>query len=109
VRFYRDVLAPLALTLQRDTGKEAAFGTDTRWCLFLYPVATDEAVVAKGLHVALGAASREQVSQVHARALAARADDVFAPRTRPDISTTYFGAMFHDLDGHAIEVKTDAA
>ena len=35
--------------------------------------------------------------------------DIFTPRERPDISNTYFGAMFHDLDGHRIEVLTHNA
>ena len=34
--------------------------------------------------------------------------DLFSPRERPDISPTYFGAMFSDLDGHRIEVLTNA-
>jgi hypothetical protein len=45
----------------------------------------------------------------HEAALAAAARDIFTPRTRPDISESYFGAMFHDLDGHRIEVKTREA
>lgn len=108
VRFYAEALAPLGLGLQRDTGQEAAFGTAERWCFFLYPVEAGEGIVAKGLHVALRAASREAVRSAHARALAAAGTDLFSPRTRPDISATYFGAMFLDLDGHRIEVTTDA-
>jgi catechol 2,3-dioxygenase-like lactoylglutathione lyase family enzyme len=108
VDFYRRVLAPLGLTLRRDTGVEAAFGTGDQWMFFLYPVAEDEPVTAKGTHIAFGAASRRVVAEVHATALASSANDLFTPRTRPDISPTYFGAMFNDLDGHRVEVKTDA-
>ena len=109
VKFYRKALAPLGLELMRDTGKEAAFGTPSHWCFFLYPVPAEEAVAGKGMHVALGAASREQVHAVHAAALTASAQDLFTPRERPDISPTYFGAMFKDLDGHGIEVFTNAS
>ena len=109
VAFYRQVLAPLGMALLRDTGAEAAFGTPERWCFFLYPVADDEPVTARGAHIALGAPGRESVAATHAAALAATARDIFTPRTRPDISDTYFGAMFHDLDGHRIEVLTNAA
>jgi catechol 2,3-dioxygenase-like lactoylglutathione lyase family enzyme len=109
VAFYNAVLAPLGLSLQRDTGAEAIFGTPEQWMFALYPVPADEIVVAKGAHVAFGAASRAQVHDVHARAMAASGADILTPRTRPDINETYFGAMFHDLDGHRIEVKTDAA
>jgi hypothetical protein len=48
------------------------------------------------------------VSAVHEAAMAASATDVFTPRERPDISPTYFGAIFLDLDGHRIEVLTNA-
>lgn len=108
VAFFQRALAPLGLTLLRDTGAEAAFGTEAHWSFFVYPVASDEHVVAKGTHLALSAASREQVAQVHAAALEAGAADIFAPRERPDISSTYFGAMFHDLDGHRLEVLTNS-
>ena len=93
----------------KDTGAEAAFGTPERWCFFLYPVPEDEAVTARGAHVALGAPDRLAVAATHEVALAGSARDIFTPRTRPDISDTYFGAMFHDLDGHRIEVLTNAA
>jgi len=108
VAFYERVLAPLGVTLQRDTGKEAAFGRGDDWMFFIYPVAEDSAVTAPGMHLAFRAASRAAVAQLHADALEARGLDIFTPRLRPDISATYFGAMFHDLDGHRIEVKTDA-
>ena len=108
VAFYRKVLAPLGLTLQRDTGLEAAFGSADRWMFFLYPVSPDERVAAKGMHLAFGATSRQQIADVHALALSASGADLFTPRSRPDISPSYFGAMFSDLDGHRIEVKTDA-
>lgn len=109
VAFYRRVLAPLGMDLQRDTGAEAAFGTAAQWSFFLYPVPEGESVTARGTHVALGAPSRLAVSATHAAAIAASATNLFTPRTRPDISETYFGAMFHDLDGHRIEVTTNAA
>jgi catechol 2,3-dioxygenase-like lactoylglutathione lyase family enzyme len=109
VAFYQQVLAPLGLTLRRDTGAEAAFGTGDQWSFFIYPVAADEPVVAKGMHVALAAPSRQAVKQVHALAMAAQALDIFTPRTRPDINDTYFGAMFNDIDGHRIEVLTHLA
>lgn len=108
VAFYRRVLAPLGLELLRDTGSEAAFGTAAQWCFFLYPVA-DEPVTARGTHVALSAPNRAAVTATHEAAMAASAGDIFTPRTRPDISDSYFGAMFHDLDGHRIEVTTNAA
>jgi catechol 2,3-dioxygenase-like lactoylglutathione lyase family enzyme len=108
VSFYSKVLAPLGVTLQRDTGQEAAFGSEDQWVFFLYPVPSDESAVAKGTHIAFGAASRQVVQEIHALALSVSAKDIFSPRMRPDISATYFGAMFNDLDDHRVEVKTDA-
>ena len=108
VAFYQAALAPLGVTLLRDTGAEAAFGTPTQWCFFLYPADAGEPVIGNKTHLAWAAASRSAVAAVHAAALQAGGADIFSPRLRPDIDTTYFGAMFHDLDGHRIEVKTDA-
>lgn len=109
VAFYAQALAPLGFSLLRDTGAEAAFGTPERWCFFVYPVPEDQAVTARGMHLAFAAASRQQVMAVHEAALGATGQDIFTPRERPDISSTYFGAMFHDLDGHRIEVLTNNA
>ncbi len=108
VRFYQHALAPLGVELVRDTGKEAAFGTQSQWSFFLYPIDADDRPTAPGTHVALSAPSRAVVAAVHAAALAQAATNIFTARERPDISTTYFGAMFHDLDGHRIEVLTNA-
>jgi catechol 2,3-dioxygenase-like lactoylglutathione lyase family enzyme len=109
VAFYQRVLAPLGIALLRDTGAEASFGTASHWGFFLYPVASEEKVTARGTHLAFGAASRSEVAAVHETALAASGQDVFTPRERPDISPSYFGAIFLDLDGHRIEVMTNAA
>lgn len=105
--FYRAALAPLGLALLRDTGAEAAFGIESHWSFFLYPV--EAPVTARGTHLAFGATSRAAVAAAHEAALAAGGQDIFTPRLRPDVSPTYFGAMFHDLDGHRIEVMTNAA
>jgi catechol 2,3-dioxygenase-like lactoylglutathione lyase family enzyme len=109
IAFYQRVLAPLGFELLRDTGAEAAFGTPAQWAFFLYPVPPEEAVTARGTHLAFGAPSRAAVAAIHDAALGAAAKDIFTPRLRPDISPSYFGAMFHDLDGHRVEVLTNAA
>ncbi len=107
VQFYTQALMPLGIVLQRDTGAEAAFGTPAQWSFFLYPIAAEQKVTAPGTHVALAAPSRAIVRALHAAAMAASAQDIFTPRLRPDISETYYGAMFADLDGHRIEVLTN--
>ncbi|NRF70289.1 VOC family protein [Aquincola sp. S2] len=109
VAFYQRVLAPLGRELLRDTGAEAAFGTAAQWSFFLYPVPEGEPVTARGTHIAFAAPSRAAVRAVHAAALEAAGQDLFTPRERPDVSPTYYGAMFSDPDGHRIEVVTNAA
>ena len=64
VAFYLQALAPLGLTLLRDTGREAAFGTPERWGFFLYPVAEGERVTAPGAHLAFAAPSRAAVHTI---------------------------------------------
>jgi len=108
VAFYQRVLAPLGLALVRDTGAEASFGIAEHWGFFLYPAPEGEQVTGRGTHLAFRARSRADVRAVHEAALAAEGKDLFTPRERPDISATYFGAMFLDLDGHRIEVVTHA-
>ena len=106
VAFYRRMLAPLGYELLRDTGREAAFGTPDRWCFFLYPVEAGVAVAGAGTHLAIAAPSRDSVRGAHAAAMEAAGTDLWSPRERPDIDDRYYGAMFHDLDGHRIEVMT---
>jgi catechol 2,3-dioxygenase-like lactoylglutathione lyase family enzyme len=109
VAFYRQTLEALGTALMRDTGSEAAFGTGEHWYFFLYPQADAGCVTAPGMHLAFAAASRAQVATVYEAALAASGKSLSSPRERPDISPTYFGAMFTDLDGHRVEVLTNAA
>lgn len=72
-------------------------------------------VIAKGepasspVHVAFAAASRGQVRQFHAAALAAGGRDNGAPGLRPQYSATYYGAFVFDGDGNNIEAVCHAA
>jgi catechol 2,3-dioxygenase-like lactoylglutathione lyase family enzyme len=109
VAFYRAALGPLGLALQRDTGVEADFGTEAHWCFIVYPLEKDEQPVAPRMHIAFAAPSRAAVERAHVVALASGAKEVRPPGLRPDISATYFGGVFTDLDGHKIEVLTNAA
>lgn len=108
VDFYRIVLSACDMELLRRLDHEAAFGTPERWAFFLNRIDAGMPATAVGTHIAFGAASRAQVQQVYDAALAAGASSLFTPRERPDISPTYFGATFCDLDGHRIEVLTNA-
>lgn len=106
VTFYKTVLRPLGAGLLRDTGSEAAFGTPEQWSFFIYPADAGANVIGNRMHVALLAPSRDAVQRVYAAALGSGGADVVAPRERPEIAPTYYGAIFSDLDGHRIEVLT---
>lgn len=100
------------VSCSRQALQNASYATrfsTTTWSFFLYPVAANEGVTAPGTHLAFQAASRAEVVAVYEQAMLASATSLFTPRERPDISATYFGAMFTDLDGHRIEVLTDGA
>jgi aspartate 1-decarboxylase len=83
-----------------------AFGTPEHWSFFVYPADEGTTVVGNRTHVALLAPSCKAVRQVYAAALGSGGAEIFTPRERPHICSTYFGAMFSDLDGHRIEVLT---
>jgi catechol 2,3-dioxygenase-like lactoylglutathione lyase family enzyme len=109
VAFYCAALAPLGIALRRDTGAEASFGTAEHWSFFVYPLDAGEQPVAPKMHIAFAAPSRAVVERSHALALAGGAREVRKPGLRPDISASYYGAIFTDLDGHKIEILTNAA
>ena len=54
-------------------------------------------------HIAFAAASRTQVDEFHAAALAAGGRDHGAPGDRPDYGKRYYAAFVLDPDGHNIE------
>jgi catechol 2,3-dioxygenase-like lactoylglutathione lyase family enzyme len=60
-------------------------------------------LTAGSVHVGFSAATREQVRQFHAAALAAGGLDNGAPGLRPQYSPTYYGAFVFDPDGNNIE------
>ncbi len=55
------------------------------------------------IHIAFAAASREQVRQFHAAALAAGGQDNGAPGLRPHYHANYYGAFVIGPDGHNLE------
>jgi len=110
--FYRQALAPLGYRLQRETADEAVFGVGEDWSLFLYQAAaTDESLVGARMHVAFRADSRLAVERAYAEALVAGAREVIGrePDERPQFGADYFGCLFHDPDGHTLELLTRAA
>jgi len=64
-----------------------------------YPFNKEAATVGNGTMVALGAASREQVDRVHARAMELGGTDEGAPGQR---WPGFYAAYFRDLDGNKL-------
>ena len=104
MRFYDAAFAPLGYALQIANEREAAYGPDGAPTFWLYPVTAGESVVGAGTHVAISAETRASLQAAHAAALAAGGTSVRAPGLRPEISDSYFGAVFLDPDGHKLEI-----
>ena len=100
-RFYEESLAPLGLRLITEpSGQAAGFGVGTRASFWLE--AQGEPVHGR-LHIALQAASREQVNAFHAAAIAARGTDNGQPGLREIYHPDYYGAYVLDPDGNNLE------
>ena len=82
---------------------EAAFGVETDWGFFLYPVASTASIVGERNHVAFRASDRRAVEAFHASALANGVVSTRPPGGRPEISPDYFGAVLVDPEGHTLE------
>lgn len=103
VAFYGACLAPLGYSLQRDTGAEAAFGTEPNWGFFIYPVGEEAKSVGERTHVAFAAPGRAAVEAFSRIAVEHGAKAVRPPGPRPDISPEYFGTVLTDPEGHTLE------
>ncbi len=68
------------------------------------PIDRNPATVGNGTHIALLAATRDQVDAAYAAAMAAGGSDEGAPGLRPHYHENYYGAYFRDLDGNKLQV-----
>jgi catechol 2,3-dioxygenase-like lactoylglutathione lyase family enzyme len=109
--FYAQALAPLGYRITVQNEKEVGFGIGDDWIFFLYPVAPELPVLGPRTHIAFRAGSRAAVVAAHSRALTLGGGAVpdRDPDARPQFGADYFGGVFTDLDGHAIELMTRAA
>jgi len=102
VRFYDRAFAPLGVRRLFDDpngdGKATGYGDVRPWFWI-----AEGARRSEGLHIALGASSREQVDAFHREALAAGGADNGGPGLRPHYHPGYYGAFVLDPDGHNIE------
>lgn len=107
--FYSAVLDVLGYRVHRRTEQEVAFGPPNEWLFFLYAAPSEQFVVGARMHLALYAKDRESALAFHAAAIKRGAKSLREVAHRPEFGPAYFGGMFQDLDGHAIEVVTRVA
>lgn len=115
--FFARALAPMGIGLVMERERVAGFGRAQKPELWirasqarpLDPCGSttrhtpDEADFISPLHVAVGAASREEVDRFYREALAAGGRDNGAPGLLPEYHSRYYGAFVLDPDGHNVE------
>jgi predicted lactoylglutathione lyase len=99
----------LGYRIHRRTEQEVVFGPPNEWLFFLYAAQSEQPVVGARMHLALYAKNRESALAFHAAAIKRGAKSTREVAHRPEFGPDYFGGMFKDLDGHAIEVVTRVA
>ncbi|CAD5109097.1 VOC family protein [Zestomonas carbonaria] len=99
--FYGELLAPLGARIVVDMGRLALYGNAPGKPMFgiCLPYDGQPATSGNGTMVALAADSKEQVDELHARALALGATDEGAPGAR---LPTFYGAYVRDPDGNKL-------
>lgn len=109
VDFYTRVFETIDYRRHKLDEKEAAFGHGDEWTFFVYPAPADQPIVGARMHLAFRVADRATANRFHAAALELGAQSMTPPRPpmhRPEFGEDYYGGMFLDPDGHAIEVLT---
>ncbi len=101
--FYDAALAPLGFKRIKSSPGAIGYGRTHPVFWLLARRAEGAARPGLGLHVALGAESREAVDAFHRAALAAGGVDNGAPGLRPEYHPSYYGAFMLDPDGSKIE------
>lgn len=97
--FLSRALAPLGVVVTKEGEGWAMMGRSDEGQLWFGAFGPPPGPV----HVAFAAASREQVRQFHAAALAAGGKDNGAPGLRPQYHANYYGAFVIGPDGHNFE------
>lgn len=108
LHFYEQVLKPLGITVlahrfnpERVLFSRPADSAGTVFCVYS-PLDGEPATVGNGTTVAFEAASRAQVDEFHAVAMALGATDEGAPGIRAHYAPDYYGTYVRDLDGNKI-------
>ncbi len=99
--FYDEVLAVLGFSRQLDVGPAIGYGADREAPFWIsrWPGGGPP----REVHVAFAATSRAQVEDFYARAIAAGATSLHAPREWPEYHAGYYGAFVRGPDGNNVE------
>jgi catechol 2,3-dioxygenase-like lactoylglutathione lyase family enzyme len=97
--FYVEALKPLGVTVVAENESFVMLGSPSGG---KFVIASGERAAAP-VHLAFAAATRAQVREFHAAALAAGGKDNGAPGLRPKYSATYYGAFVFDPNGNNVE------
>jgi catechol 2,3-dioxygenase-like lactoylglutathione lyase family enzyme len=104
--FYKEALAPLAITLIKELSAEATgahahagLGQDGKAYFWI----GEGAITSGPAHIAFVAQRRRDLEAFHRAALGAGGRDNGAPGPRPHYHANYFGAFVLDPDGNNIE------
>ncbi len=100
---YTKALAPLGLSMQMEGEGYAGFGKDGSNALWLGATSEKHTTVAKDVHVAFLAPSKEAVDAFYKDGLEAGFTDNGAPGIREHYSPIYYAAFLLDADGNIIE------
>ncbi|MGH9297698.1 MAG: VOC family protein [Acidimicrobiales bacterium] len=97
---YEAALLPLGVHVMHADAETVGFHGDSAGSFWLIPA---EGPRGRELHLAFGAATRDEVRAFHEAAVAAGAESLHEPRVFPEYHEHYFGAFVRDPDGHNIE------
>jgi catechol 2,3-dioxygenase-like lactoylglutathione lyase family enzyme len=100
---YTRALAPLGLSLQMEGEGHAGFGKDGSNAIWLGGASEKHTVVAKDVHVAFLAPSKEAVDAFYKEGIEAGFTDNGAPGIRDHYAPNYYAAFLLDADGNNIE------
>lgn len=100
--FYDALFARLGARRLQSFARGMFYGTETREVAILSPSDGEGAGPGKGAMVALEAASRAIIDEVHALALDLGGSDEEAPRLRGRPESAFYGASFRDPESNKL-------
>jgi catechol 2,3-dioxygenase-like lactoylglutathione lyase family enzyme len=103
---YTKALAPLGITVQSEGNGYVSFGSKGAPFLWLGEAHEKHTIIAKDIHVAFSAQTKEEVDAFYQAGSDAGFKDNGAPGIRTEYAPNYYGAFLLDDDGNNIEAVT---